>query len=93
LAAHLSGGEKQRLAIARAIYKNAQAIFVNEPTASLDDANRANVIELFASRARQGCVVVVATHDAEMINACDVQYALRQDTATAVDSAGSAVGR
>ena len=90
LAAHLSGGEKQRLSIARAIYKNAQAIFVDEPTASLDDGNRANVIELFAARARQGCVVVVATHDAEMINACDVQYALHQDTAMAGNAGGTA---
>lgn len=90
LAAHLSGGEKKRLSIARAIYKNAHVIFADEPTASLDDGNRAKVIELFASLARQGCVVVVATHDAEMMGACDVRYALRQDTATGVTSAGSA---
>jgi putative ABC transport system ATP-binding protein len=77
LAARLSGGEKQRLSIARAIYKHARAIFVDEPTASLDDGNRARVIELFASLARQGCVVVAATHDAEMIYACDVRYSLR----------------
>lgn len=93
LAAHLSGGEKQRLSIARAIYKNARVIFVDEPTASLDHGNRANVIELFASRARQGCVVVVATHDAEMIDACDVQYALRQDTATDGNDPGWAIGK
>jgi putative ABC transport system ATP-binding protein len=91
LAAHLSGGEKQRLSIARAIYKNARVIFVDEPTASLDEGNRAKVIELFASLARQGCVVVIATHDAEMMDACDVRYSLRQDAATAGDSAGSAV--
>lgn len=93
LAAHLSGGEKQRLSIARAIYKNAQVIFVDEPTASLDDGNRAKVIELFASLARQGCVVVVATHDAEMIDACNVRHFLRQDAATTGDSAGSAARR
>ena len=93
LAAHLSGGEKQRLSIGRAIYKNAQVIFVDEPTASLDAGNRANVIALFASLARQGCVVVVATHDAEMIDACNVEYSLRPDTAMAGDSAGAAVTR
>lgn len=75
-AAHLSGGEKQRLSIARAIYKNARVIFVDEPTASLDDGNRAKVIDLFSARARQGCVVVVATHDHAMINACDCRYSL-----------------
>ncbi len=93
LAAHLSGGEKKRLSIARAIYKNARVIFADEPTASLDDGNRARVIELFASLARQGCVVVVATHDAEMMGACNVRYSLRQDTATGVTAAGSAARR
>jgi putative ABC transport system ATP-binding protein len=92
-AAHLSGGEKQRLSIARAIYKDARVVFVDEPTASLDDGNRARVIELFASLARQGRVVVVATHDAEMMDVCDVRYSLRQDAATAENSAGSAVRR
>ncbi|CCF85488.1 ABC transporter ATP-binding protein [Nitrolancea hollandica] len=91
LADHLSGGEKQRLSIARAIYKNAQAIFVDEPTASLDAGNRAKIIELFTSLARRGCVVVVATHDAEMIDACSFRYSLRQDVAVAGNSAESAV--
>ncbi len=90
LAAHLSGGEKKRLSIARAIYKDAHVIFADEPTASLDDGNRARVIALFAALARQGCVVVVATHDAEMLGACDARYALRRDTATGVTAAGSA---
>ena len=89
LAARLSGGEKQRLSIARAIYKSAHFVFVDEPTASLDEDNRARVIELFASLARQGCVVVAATHDAEMMNACDVQYSLQPDGA----AAGVAIGR
>ncbi len=90
LAAHLSGGEKQRLSVARAIYKNAQAIFVDEPTASLDDGNRAKVIDLFAARARQGCVVV-ATHDAKMIEACDIRYSLSQYAANTMDFEGSVV--
>jgi putative ABC transport system ATP-binding protein len=90
LAAHLSGGEKKRLAIARAIYKDAHVIFADEPTASLDDGNRANVIALFASLARHGRVVVVATHDAELVGACDARYALQQDTATGVTAAVAA---
>jgi putative ABC transport system ATP-binding protein len=90
LSAHLSGGEKQRLSIARAIYKNAQAVFVDEPTASLDEANRARVIELFGDLARRGCVVVVATHDDEMMSACDVQYSLgRPDEESVASAAGS----
>lgn len=91
LAAHLSGGEKQRLSVARAIYKNARVVFVDEPTASLDDGNRARVINLFSSLAQQGCAVVVATHDAKMIDACEVQYSLAQDTALGGGFEGAAV--
>lgn len=76
LAARLSGGEKRRLAIARALYKDAQVIFADEPTASLDDGNRRRVVELLVSLARQGRVVVVATHDAEMASASDSQFSL-----------------
>lgn len=77
-AAHLSGGEKQRLGIARAIYKNAKVVLVDEPTASLDDSNRSKVIDLFAGRASKGCTVIVATHDDKMIEACSQRYSLGQ---------------
>lgn len=69
-ASHLSGGEKQRLALARAVYKRATVLFVDEPTASLDAANRQMVIDLLADFAAKGCTVIVSTHDPEMINAC-----------------------
>lgn len=73
-AAHLSGGEKRRLAIARAIYKDATVIFVDEPTASLDAEARRRVVELLVERARAGCTVVAATHDDEMMAACGVLH-------------------
>ncbi|GIG41591.1 ABC transporter ATP-binding protein [Cellulomonas phragmiteti] len=73
-AAHLSGGEKHRLAIARAVYKDARVLYVDEPTASLDDANRRTVIDLLVARARAGCTVVVATHDDDVVAAADTQY-------------------
>jgi len=73
-AAHLSGGEKHRLAIARAVYKDARVLYVDEPTASLDDANRRTVIDLLVERARAGCTVVVATHDDDVMTAADVRY-------------------
>lgn len=75
-AAHLSGGEKQRLGIARAIYKEAKVILIDEPTASLDAANRRRVIELFAERADEGCTMIVATHDEEMMAACAVRHSV-----------------
>lgn len=74
LASHLSGGEKQRLALSRAIYKDASILFIDEPTASLDAANRRKVIDLFADFAARGRTVIVATHDSEMINACGVRH-------------------
>nr|WP_281169604.1 ATP-binding cassette domain-containing protein [Thermicanus aegyptius] len=75
-AARLSGGEKRRLGIARALYKDAQVIFADEPTASLDDGNSRRVIELLVSLARQGRVVVVATHDDGVVRASDAHYSL-----------------
>lgn len=76
-AAHLSGGEKQRLAVARAIYKDAAVILVDEPTASLDDANRRLVIELFAERARKGCTVIISSHDDDVVAAADRRFSLQ----------------
>ncbi|AFM00408.1 ABC-type antimicrobial peptide transport system, ATPase component [Desulfitobacterium dehalogenans ATCC 51507] len=70
LAGHLSGGEKQRLALSRAIYKDADILFVDEPTASLDATNRRMVIELLEDFAVRGRTVIVSTHDSEMIDAC-----------------------
>jgi len=70
LAGHLSGGEKQRLALSRAIYKDADILFVDEPTASLDATNRRMVIELLKNFAVRGRTVIVSTHDSEMIDAC-----------------------
>lgn len=73
-ASHLSGGEKQRLGIARAIYKNASVILADEPTASLDAGNRANIIRLLRERAAQGTAIVLATHDPVLVEACDHVY-------------------
>ena len=62
-ASTLSGGEKQRLGIARALYKNANIIFADEPTASLDEENRNKVIALLERCRDEGKMVIVATHD------------------------------
>lgn len=74
IASHLSGGEKQRLGIARAIYRNASVILADEPTASLDAGNRANIIGLLRERAERGTTVVLATHDPVLVEACDQAY-------------------
>lgn len=85
-ASHLSGGEKQRLALARAIYRGASVLFVDEPTASLDADNRHMVIDLFTEFARQGATVVVSTHDEEMIAACDNHHLMAVREAPALSA-------
>ena len=65
----LSGGEAQRVAIARALAVDPPILLMDEPTASLDAARRAELAALLAQLARQGRTVVVATHDAEFARA------------------------
>lgn len=67
----LSGGEKQRVGIARALAKNASFVFADEPTASLDRANRDRVEQLLLSTAGGQRTVVISTHDPELAYRCD----------------------
>ena len=63
LAARLSGGEKQRTAIARALVGNPNIILCDEPTANLDKENSLMFIEILKTLHEQGKTIVVATHD------------------------------
>ncbi|WP_214816779.1 ABC transporter ATP-binding protein [Exiguobacterium sp. s131] len=68
----LSGGEKQRVAVARALINSPQLILADEPTASLDYENGRRVMELLAKQAHEeGRRVVVITHDERMLDVCD----------------------
>ena len=62
-ARRLSGGEQQRLALARALARDPEILFLDEPTASLDPAATKAVEELIAHVAGLGVKVVFATHD------------------------------
>ncbi|WP_448062846.1 ABC transporter ATP-binding protein [Cellulomonas hominis] len=59
----LSGGEKQRLAVARAMVTDPRVLLADEPTGNLDESNADNVLALFDEQARDGVAVVVITHD------------------------------
>ncbi len=60
----LSGGEKQRLAVARAVVTSPKLLLADEPTGNLDDANAASILDLFDSQSATGVAVLVITHDA-----------------------------
>jgi tungstate transport system ATP-binding protein len=62
-ARRLSGGEQQRLAIARALARSPRVLFLDEPTASLDPAATKAIEELIRSVSASGVKVVMATHD------------------------------
>lgn len=63
----LSGGEQQRLAIARSLVTNPKVILTDEPTGNLDSSNGREIIELLSSSSReQGTALLVATHDQEL---------------------------
>jgi putative ABC transport system ATP-binding protein len=63
LPSQLSGGEQQRVCIARALINEPKIILADEPTANLDESNEAKVFEIFHTLHEQGKTIVVATHD------------------------------
>jgi len=66
--AELSGGEKQRIAIARAMIHRPDVIIADEPTGNLDPFNRWEVIKLLVKINELGSTVILATHDKDIVN-------------------------
>lgn len=59
----LSGGEQQRLAIARAVVNRPSILLADEPTANLDSESASNIFDIFRSFHQVGVTLVIATHD------------------------------
>ncbi len=64
----MSGGEKQRLAIARALSHRPVLLLADEPTGNLDEINASEVLELLLKINRLGTTVLLATHAVELVN-------------------------
>ena len=63
----LSGGDQQRLVIARALLNRPRLLLADEPTGNLDPLTAEGIIRLFQEIARQGCAVVMSTHNTALI--------------------------
>lgn len=73
----LSGGEMQRIAIARAICHSPKVIFADEPTSALDTATGLQVVKLFKDMVeKEGLTIVMTTHDPNMLEIADYVYTL-----------------
>ena len=66
LPSQLSGGEQQRVCIARALINSPELILADEPTGNLDEANENIVLDIFKQLHREGTSLVVVTHDPEV---------------------------
>jgi putative ABC transport system ATP-binding protein len=66
---YLSGGDKQRTGIARALVNNPNILIADEPTGKLETKVRGQILELFKSLSEKGLAICIATHDLELAQA------------------------
>jgi putative ABC transport system ATP-binding protein len=91
--AELSGGEKQRVAIGRALIKDPQFCFADEPTSALDWAHGEQVVELLRTAAHErGSTVLIVAHDSRIIPYVDRVYYLEDGRLREGDEVGPRPG-
>jgi len=79
----LSGGEKQRAAIARAMYHDPAVILADEPTASLDTDRAFEVVEILARETKkEKKATIMVTHDERLTDYCDAVYTMKDGVLT-----------
>ena len=79
----LSGGEKQRVAVARALINRPDVVFADEPSGSLDTHNKEELHRLFLDlRDRMGQTFVIVTHDEQLANLADLKVCMQDGRVT-----------
>ena len=92
--AQMSGGEQQRVSIARAIVKNPSILLCDEPTGALDSKNSLAVVKLLLDvRDQIGCPVVTITHNAEMAKVADRVFYMKDGQMIRVEKRRSCYGK
>jgi putative ABC transport system ATP-binding protein len=81
----LSGGEQQRVALARLIVKQPVLVLADEPTGALDQDNTVMVVDTLREMNNAGCAVVIATHNGYVRDRCDRIFDVTMPTAQVKD--------
>ena len=81
--ANLSGGEQQRVAIARSLASGAKVFLADEPTGNLDVENTENIMDILTRLSHEdGYCVIVVTHDMEVAQRADIVYRMTDGNLT-----------
>jgi ABC-type multidrug transport system fused ATPase/permease subunit len=91
-ALNLSGGQAQRISLARALYPECSFLLLDEPTSALDPATEAQIVSTL-SELSEFCGVLVVSHRPKPLEACQAVYELRQGRLTAVEERSAGVAQ
>ena len=85
LGANFSGGQIQRISIARALYFDTNLLILDEPTSSLDMTNKELIIDLIKSL-KQNRIIILVSHDKDDLKICDKIFKIGNQTVTTLDN-------
>lgn len=86
----LSGGECQRVAVARALVKKPEILLCDEPTGNLDPDTAAQIFDLLlATRETHNTTVIIVTHDRDLAKRCDIQVQINKGSIETVQTKSS----
>jgi len=81
-----SGGEQQRIALARLIIKPCELILADEPTGNLDQVNRDKVFQILQDMNNEGKTIVVVSHDKDIMKLCHKVYLMKDKKLSLLDN-------